>query len=230
MISFWLMNKALSISGQQRFVEEGYHSFAQNLKNFDDYDVFIHTWEDEESTHDIQIYKPCRLLVDTPIDFNYDNIHYPMFYSIKQSLDLVASYPKKYDCVIRTRFDAFLEDEIDVELFPLEEGVYSPDVCGNPAVISDWFNFGNYKNMMMYTEIYDNITQYGESGVNITSGEEIICHHLREINNEELIKVQNKSILLIRSDDFQNLHSTWRRVSDLPSLNKSKSKLETVSY
>ena len=210
------MNKALSISGQQRFVEEGYRSLARNLKGFDEYDVFIHTWESDEP-QDIQLYDPCRLVIDKPIKFSSSNVHYPMFYSMKQSLKLIEDYPKKYDCILRTRFDVFLLEHFDVEPHDMNNGVFSPDICDNPNVISDWFNFGNHTNIMRYMTIYDNITRYGEKGVNIHSGEELICHHLRNCHGVNLIKVPNVHLLLIRDDQHaQAWHKTWCRVSDLP--------------
>ena len=63
--------------------------------------------------------------------------------------------------------------------FDLKEGVYSPDVCSNPKVISDWFNFSTSDNMKLYSEIYDNIVNYFKQGVMITSGEELITHMLK---------------------------------------------------
>ena len=55
--------------------------------------------------------------------------------------------------------------------------INSPDVCGNPKVISDWFNFSNSQNMDIYLNVYNNMNHYKSKGVNMTSGEELFTHH-----------------------------------------------------
>ena len=41
------MNKvALCLSGQPRFVQEGYKTLSKNLVNFNEMDVFVHSWKD----------------------------------------------------------------------------------------------------------------------------------------------------------------------------------------
>ena len=216
------MNKALSISGQQRFIKEGFASLVKNLKDFEEYDVFIHTW-DNDLTEDIQLYDPCRLQIDKQIDFNTPNIHYSMFYSMKQSLKLIEDYPTKYDCIVRTRFDAFLNDYVNVEDFVISEGVYAHDISSNPHVISDWFNFGSQENMMKFASVFDNITQYIDKGnVSPASGEEMIVHHLHKVHGINLIKFlgEPNPVMLIRADDFRehnpHWHESWCCVSDLP--------------
>ena len=65
----------------------------------------------------------------------------------------------KYDCVIKSRFDVALLDELDVMNQNLNY-INSPDVCGNPNVISDWFNFSNSDNMDVYLDVYNNMPEY----------------------------------------------------------------------
>ena len=201
------MKKAISISGQSRFVIEGYESLRKNLVDFDSYDVFVHTWTGPLNK-DIALYSPVKFTIEDQkqvIPSNvkeYDNsvfTHFSMFYTMMESLNLKSNYEKennfKYDLVIRTRFDISLESTLDPTGFNLTKGIYSPDVCGNPKVISDWFNFGISENMDVYKEIYPNIVEFFKQGVMITSGEELITHMLK-IKNIPIVKIPCELFLL----------------------------------
>jgi len=213
------MKKAISFSGQSRFVKEGYNMLKRNLHDFDSYDVFIHTWEGPLNK-DCEIYKPKKIIIEpqknvmpsivkeyAPTYFT----HFSMFYSMKESLRLKQDYEKennfKYDLVIRTRFDISLETPIEPEQYNLKEGVYSPDVCANPAVISDWFNFSDSNTIDLYSEIYDNIINYYKKGVMITSGEELITHMLNTKNVP--IKKIKSELFLLRDRAIHSVYSPY---------------------
>jgi len=185
------MRKAISFSGQSRFILEGLVSLRKNLHNFEEYDIFIHTWKGPLNK-DCFLYDPQGIIIEEqktvipPSVEKYSDsalVHFSMFYSMKESLRILSEYEQsnnfKYDLIVRTRFDISLESKIDLESFDLKEGVYSPDVCANPAVISDWFNFSTSNNIKLYSEIYDNMVSYFKQGVLITSGEALITHMLK---------------------------------------------------
>jgi hypothetical protein len=185
------MRKAISFSGQSRFILEGLVSLRKNLHNFEEYDIFIHTWKGPLNK-DCFLYDPQGIIIEeqkpvipTSIKEYSESafVHFSMFYSMKESLRILSEYEQannfKYDLIVRTRFDISLESKIDLENFDLKEGVYSPDVCANPAVISDWFNFSTSNNIKLYSEIYDNMVSYFKQGVLITSGEALITHMLK---------------------------------------------------
>lgn len=185
------MRKAISFSGQSRFVLEGLESLRKNLHNFEEYDIFIHTWKGPLNK-DCFLYDPQGIIIEeqkpvipTSVKEYTDLVfvHFSMFYSMKESLRLLSEYEQannfKYDLVVRTRFDISLESKIDLEIFDLKGGVYSPNVCANPEVISDWFNFSTSDNIKLYAGVYDNIVDYFKQGVLITSGEELITHMLK---------------------------------------------------
>lgn len=217
------MRKAISFSGQSRFVLEGLVSLRKNLHNFEEYDIFIHTWKGPLNK-DCFLYDPQGIIIEeqkpvipasvkeyTDLAF----VHFSMFYSMKESLRLLSEYEQannfKYDLVVRTRFDIGLESKIDLEAFNLEEGVYSPDVCANPEVISDWFNFSTSDNIKLYSEIYDNIVKYSIQGVMITSGEELITHMLK--TNHIPIKKIPCELYLLRDRKIHSALSTcWKYV------------------
>ena len=215
------MRKAISFSGQSRFVKEGLASLRSNLKDFEDYDIFVHIWEGPLNK-DVLEYKPKKIIVEPqkhvipPTVREYTNahfVHFSMFYTMKESLRLKSEYEKengfKYDLVIRTRFDISLESKLDPSNYDLKDGVYSPDVCANPNVISDWFNFGSSENMDVYSEIYDNIIDFQRQGVMITSGEELITHILK-VKNKPIIKLPCVLYLLRDRKIHGQLSTYWK--------------------
>ena len=215
------MKKAITFSGQSRFVLEGYKSLKKNLHDFDNYDVFIHTWEGDLNK-DVYLYEPKKCIIEPQKNVvpsivkehsNAHFIHFSMFYTMKESLKLLQEYETtnnfKYDAVIRTRFDISLETNLDITKFNLNEGVYSPNVCANPAVISDWFNFSTSDNMQVYAEIYDNIIEFHKQGIMITSGEELITHMLKT-KQIDIKKIPCELYLLRDRKIHSNLSSYWK--------------------
>lgn len=216
------MKKAISFSGQSRFVKEGYETFRKNLIGFEEYDIFVHTWEGELNKDVLEIYKPKKYIIEPQRQVvpstvkEYSEaafVHFSMFYTMMESLNLKSDYESKnnfvYDLVIRTRFDIGLETRLDPTNFDLREGIYSPDVCGNAQVISDWFNFGNSKDMDVYKEIYPNIVEFHKQGVMITSGEELITHMLK-IKNIPYIKIPCDLYLLRDKTIHKQLSKYWK--------------------
>ena len=217
------MRKAISFSGQSRFVLEGLESLRKNLHNFEEYDIFIHTWKGPLNK-DCFLYDPQGIIIEeqkpvipTSVKEYTDLVfvHFSMFYSIKESLRLLLEYEQannfKYDLVVRTRFDISLESKIDLEIFDLKEGVYSPNVCANPEVISDWFNFSTSDNIKLYAGIYDNIVDYFKQGVLITSGESLITHMLN-IKHVPIKKIPCELYLLRDRNIHTLLSSFWKYV------------------
>ena len=215
------MKKAISFSGQCRFVKEGLESLKRNLYDFENYDIFIHAW-DGELSKDCNLYKPKSIIVEPqknvlPKQVKECNdsvfVHFSMFYTMKESLRLKSEYERannfKYDLVIRTRFDIGLESSLSPETYNLQEGVYSPDVCANPLVISDWFNFSTSEIMDNYSNIYDNIIDYHKAGVMITSGEELITHTLK-LKSIPIKKIPCEFYLLRDRNIHKHLSTYWK--------------------
>lgn len=216
------MKKAISFSGQSRFVKEGFETLQKNLIGFEEYDIFVHTWQGSLNEDVLRLYKPKKYIIEPQkqvvpsfVKSFTDSIfiHYSMFYTIMESLRLKTEYEKennfKYDLVIRTRFDIGLETRLDPTNFDLKEGVYSPDVCGNPKVISDWFNFGTSDNIDNYGEIYSQIHEYEKQGVMITSGEELITHMLKT-KNLSIVKIPCDLYLLRDRRIHPQLSGYWK--------------------
>ena len=174
------MNKAIVIFGQQRFVDKGIYSFRKNIVDFEEYDIFIHTWKDESKDESViyDLWKPKDIIIEEPKPFDgldYEVIHKSLFYSTKRGFELLNKSDKKYDAVIRTRFDMCMDSPFDITSFDLtQSAIFSPDICDNPAVLADLFMFGNSRCMNIYQKMFDDFEKYKREGVHIWSAEEII--------------------------------------------------------
>jgi len=215
------MKKALVISGQSRFVKEGHVAFKKNLHNFEEYDVFVHNWIGEHNV-DVTVYNPKSVL------FEYQKPVLPpeikecsedvfrtcsMFFSMKEALALKRKHEQdnnfRYDLVVWTRFDVALESPLNPEVYDLKNNVYSPNVCANPSVISDWLNFSSSENMDVYGEIHSNIVNLYKKGSAPNSGEDLITHMLRE-HNIPIRKIPCELWLLRDRSKHQVLSTYWK--------------------
>jgi len=226
---------AICLSGQPRFIEDGFLTFSKNLVGFKDMDIFIHSWDNslpgnndkltdvEDVNNVFNFYEPKDYIVEEQrIDIAPDGlshkefVHYSMFYSMyianKLKIDWEIKNNFKYDCVIKSRFDLALLEELNVFDYNLNQ-INSPDVCGNPKVISDWFNFSNSKNMDIYLDVYNNMQEYKKQGIMMTSGEELFTHHYKR-NNLKIKKIKC-NLNLIRSDKNQVKPGYWINISEL---------------
>ena len=216
-----IMNKvALCLSGQPRFIQDGFLTFKKNLVGFKDMDIFIHSWDNsspgnnhnlthlEDVDNIFNFYKPKDYIIEeqkfdiAPSGLSHDEfVHYSMFYSMyianKLKIDWETKKDFKYDCVIKSRFDLALLEKLNVLDYDLTH-INSPDVCGNPKVISDWFNFSSSKNMDIYLDVYKNMQNYKKEGVKMNSGEELLTHHYKKCNLE-ILKIK-KNLCLIRAN------------------------------
>ena len=189
------MNKAIVIYGQQRLVDKGIHSFKSNIVDFEEYDIFIHTWKDESKDESViyDLWNPTDILIEEPKPFDgpdYEVIHKSLFYSTKRGFELLNKSDKKYDAVIRTRFDMCMDSPFDITSFDLtQSAIFSPDICDNPAVLADHFMFGNSRCMNIYQKMFDDFEKYKREGVHFYAAEEIIN---RAILDNEYAKIKVK--------------------------------------
>ena len=211
------MNKAIVIFGQQRFVDKGIYSFRKNIVDFEEYDIFIHTWKDESKDESViyDLWKPKDIIIEEPKPFDgldYEVIHKSLFYSTKRGFELLNKSDKKYDAVIRTRFDICVETPIDITAYDLTQpAIFSPNVCGNPAVLSDFLMFGSGNCMNIYQEMFDDYEKYKREGVNVGAGEEIIN---RAICDNVYAKVKTKHEVYIIRPVSQRVGTYWTHVDN----------------
>jgi hypothetical protein len=126
------MRIAMTISGQPRRLEAGFHELQKHFLSKYDIDIYMHSWKDEyyykyhygELVHEykadmfaydraLELYKPKSHLFEKGIRFDSYGIedvgrfdsHFGMTLSFKRAWDLLKSSGIKYDYVIRARFD-----------------------------------------------------------------------------------------------------------------------------
>lgn len=168
---------ALCLSGQPRSYFDAYQYVKKNLLDHFNVDVFVHSWRNSSKLVQLKtfeeinsIYSPIFLLFDNPLgdtinsDLSVPNASHPahfctsMFYSIHRSDHLRTvseiSSNKKYDFVIRSRFDLALNTVID--FYKLEKGkVYiSKDTDGPNPLLNDQFAIADPETMNIYSSTY----------------------------------------------------------------------------
>jgi len=228
---------ALCLSGQPRFIKEGYKFYKKNLIGFDKMDVFFHCWNAsvDGNNHNLtnvsnpleifDYYTPTSYIIEPqkldlgPVDISPEVfVHYSMFYSIYMANKVKEDWEKvnnfSYDYTIKSRFDVALLEKLDITQIINEHKVYSPDVCGNPKVISDWFNFSHSSIMNKHTNVFPSLEELSEDGVNMASGEEIFIHHLKKINLDYQ-KIKCKLALIRAGDAPLGSFNFWIGVNKL---------------
>ncbi|HCG94232.1 MAG TPA: hypothetical protein DEX20_01220 [Halieaceae bacterium] len=129
-------------------ISEVAKSLKSNLIEFNDCDLFFHTWKHPQIHELLQIYQPIKSEVQSSIIFhknsvvddlkhwrrkflfgqnhrNRRNAIFSRWYSFKRSTDLAFSYANdygfEYSRVVVTRFDMLLRKPLDLSALPNEE-------------------------------------------------------------------------------------------------------------
>lgn len=203
------MKLALCLSGQPRSFEKAFEYINRNLLSVFDVDVFFHAWKSNDDyaqrinytkLHDL--YKPIIGIFDSPLPVNTNsdlivpNPSHPsnfctsMFYSIYRANDFRIRHEimqdKRYDFVIRSRFDLALNKVLDFNSFT-KNTVYVSKDCEGPSLLNDQFAVADSDTMNVYASTFLNLRRLYESGVPF-------CAH--ELLQENLTK-SNVNVLKI---------------------------------
>jgi hypothetical protein len=127
-----------------------------------------------------RLYKPIRMESEPQIDFderNYAERAYPAinpFASLSQKYSSMRAHElrrehaertgKKYDAVVRLRFDYALRTHIFIDKFDLS-AVNVSNRCPHRGGIDDTFAIGNEANMNVYGELFNHIQETYDAGV-----------------------------------------------------------------
>lgn len=181
---------ALCLSGQARSLFKAHEYIKKNLLDNFEVDIFAHTWKPTNGYPQMKLYNDLNTLY-SPISFAYDNalpeetnndIAVPnashpanfctsMFYSIYKSNDLKIKHEilnnKKYDFVIRSRFDLALNKNIDFE--GLRRGVVyvSKDTDGPNPLLNDQFAIADTDTMNVYSSTFLFLRWHSSKGVSL---------------------------------------------------------------
>lgn len=203
------MKIALCLSGQPRSFEKAFEYVNKNLLSVYDVDVFFHSWKASDDytqrnnfikIHDL--YKPIYGFFDSPLpettnsDLVVPNASHPsnfctsMFYSIYRANDFRIRHEimqgKRYDFVIRSRFDLALNKIIDFNSF---EGntVYVSKDCDGPSLLNDQFAIADSDTMNVYASTFLNLRRLYYSGVKFC-GHELLFENL-VLSNVKIEKI-----------------------------------------
>jgi hypothetical protein len=209
------MKVAVCFSGQPRNVARGYEYLAKNLLEVNDCDVYAHTWwADPGSVFSnngqplnapvstrymkeiIDLYRPMGFVAGPlPKSFADKNVKsrapytppvnmYGMFYSMMVSNSLILH--KKYDCVVRTRFDWALKRPLQLDTFDMAH-VWHPQGCAHKDGIVDHFGFSSPENMNVYCSTFHGLDGLAETDVMFT-GETLLKKWL-EMNDRSMQEI-----------------------------------------
>lgn len=197
------MKIALCLSGQPRSFEKAHAYLDRNLLSVYDVDVFFHSWKSKDINRQAliyerlhRLYKPIHGFFDTelPKDTNSDmivpNSSHPanfctsMFYSIYRANDFRVRHElltgKKYDFVIRSRFDLALNTIIDFSQLQ-RKVVYVSKDSEEPSLLNDQFAIADSDTMNVYASTFLNLRQLYDSGTPLC-GHEMLQENLLRWN------------------------------------------------
>lgn len=190
------MRIALCLSGQARGLYKAYEYVNRNLLSKNDVDVFCHTWD---STKDVEsLYKPTGIgySLSSEMEWNTeyrtrDPINHParntlcFYYSLYCADRYRSEFEErggfKYDVVIRSRYDYAIARPLDFLQFDLKR-LWTPLIkipMPTGFLCTDQFAFSNSENMSVYSDVYQNIDRYHQTGT-LVNGEDMLARHLEE--------------------------------------------------
>jgi len=217
---------ALCLSGQPRYVHEGYLNIKKHILDKFNVDVFVHTWYNENDigkqfelspnlnynrqckleptviSDIIELYKPIKIAHEIPKSFQtYGSVDYglclpnsvhSMFYSICKSNELKRIYETEhdfiYDLVIRCRFDveinSFSIEDVDDSVYYVSGEIHRSCQLNVP---NDQFCISSSFNMDLYSNLYNKLDEYYINGFKLFVGEQLLKHHLIEVNNKSVV-------------------------------------------
>ena len=195
---------ALCLSGQPRSYFEAYQYVKKNLLDHFNVDVFIHSWKANNRLNQLKIYEelsaiysPSFLQFDNELDSNINsdmivpNASHPanfctsMFYSVYKAdqfrITSETLSNKKYDFIVRSRFDLALNKVIDFT--KLKKGVVyiSKDQEG-PSLFNDQFAITDSETMSIYSSTFLFLQYHYNNGTPL-------CGHLMFEKQLEMFKI-----------------------------------------
>jgi hypothetical protein len=218
------MRIAVCLSGQPRFLDNGYQQiFEKIISKYNDVDFFIHTWWNDDELNAkganrnytfnvdtlkiiMDYYKPRIILNEPQMNFNiykdvdYETINpispYSMFYSIKIANDLKSYYENKNNF----KYDVVIRCRFDISIENFDINLSEIDLSYiyTDTVGNDFPNdqlaISSSENMDYYSSLYDKINDYYNEGFRNFVGERLLRHHLKDSKLLFTDKIKNDII------------------------------------
>jgi hypothetical protein len=208
------MKVALVLNGLPRNVKEGYEIYWKHIIENYDTDVYLHFWEDADWQDVLNVYNPTKFICQPPFPFtkykeNVTSVNDPMARPIKEydvagnftSLPMFYSWQsgynlidKKYDCIVRSRFDLGWEVPMDLSKFDLNKINVTNHHWANSKIIDDNLLISNQQNCdLLLTDIFDTFCS-------IIQGDGLI--HFAEQNFTNILIKKNLYQYIYKSNDL----------------------------
>jgi hypothetical protein len=167
---------------------DGYHHIKKNILNNHNVDIYLHSWNSDKNDEIINLYKPIDFIFEDQVDFtekiNGRNINFlrnsprppknvlSHFYSINKVFNLLYSSTKKYDIVIKSRFDLGRINRDTsgpgkLNPYPVQCINFNQNIISNKLYMANWQHFhmgppdmwfyGDYNTMENFTTIFEDL-------------------------------------------------------------------------
>lgn len=215
------MKIALCLSGELRSIHRCLPTIKiKLLDNFDDYDIFYHTWSDDPDIAKLHLLVKTGylkdLLIEPRITFNERNYNnrkrsevfiqgfLRQLYCLKKCNDLKRQYEIEnnftYDVVIRMRPDNYIIDTMNLNLDHIDENTVYVPRHDNWHGYCDRLYYGSSEVMDIISNRFDHVDEYFNKGGIIHY--ETYMKYIVDINDIHVERTDVKSILLRNNGEF----------------------------
>jgi len=201
------MKVAVILSGELRCFEDCYPSLVSNILDYNDCDVFLHMYSDDDTERAKELYEPRSTIVENKKDVTVDidpicRVNKPseiepegIFYQWRNINKAFGIVPNTYDCVLKTRYDVKYTNPIKLDMFNMNS--LNVPIGGDwRGGLFDMMAFGSYDVMKKYCSLIDNINSFVKKGIPCHS-ELLNSYNMRETNIERF----DYTVLLRRKFD-----------------------------
>lgn len=135
---------------------------------------------------------------DVPTGKDYIDRFYKQHYGIYKAFKLIE---EQYDCIIRFRVDCYLNNNINLSLLNINDGIYMPmnlryseyqDIC---PPVNDQYAIGNMNNMKIYCSLFEHMTDYFKTNHRTFHLETALSYHLLK-NNIKIFSLDVDNIIV----------------------------------
>lgn len=167
---------------------DGFNHIKKNILDGNDVDIFIHSWEIEKEDEINSLYNPKKSIYEPQIDFQKiadsrglnslsNTPRLPKnvlshLYSVTKSVSLPYKESKKYDIVVKARFDLGRINRLtsgpgQMNPYPVQCINFKTNIVSDKIYIANWQHFhmgpadmwfyGSYDVMKNFTNLYENL-------------------------------------------------------------------------
>jgi len=160
---------------------DGFNYLQKHILNKYDSDIFIHCWQPELQDKILKLYNPQQYCFEKQINFSelvklnglshlvnqprLPETVFSHFYSVQSSFKLLYSQEKKYDIVIKSRFDIGRINRNTSgpgkhNPFPVQCINFNPNLDMNFIYVANWQYFNDGPPDMWFYSGYDNMKHF----------------------------------------------------------------------